>query len=181
MFRHFFPFKLLWQDTMVPISALCQRQKRYKNETPVLPEVCLNMHSKVLSCSRLVLQLALLIVFFYFFGITPVTKFAAKEVVPWNSCFFAIQKLQKPNSWHKLLFMNPFKVLRTIFDIQSLLFDIFTRFWWWKPRKRQVVFQNTSVKFIKILNPTFLVSPVSGKIFIALTESSYLQKYYWLP
>ena len=158
MFGHFFPFKLLWQDTMVPISALCQRQQRYINETPVLPEVHLNMRSKVLSCSRLVLQLALLIVFFYFFGITSVTKFAAKEVVPWNSCFFAIQTFQKLNSWHKLLFMNPFKVLRTIFYIQSWLFDIFARLWWWKPRKQQKVFQNTSVKLINISTATFATS-----------------------
>ena len=155
MFRHFVPFKLLWKDTMVPISALCQRQQRNTNETPVVTEVRLNMHSKVLSCSRLVLQLVLLIVFFYFFGITSVTKFAAKEVVPWNSCFFAIQKLQKPNSWHKLLFMNPFKVLRTIFNVPSWLFDTFARLWWWKPRKQLKVFQNTSVKLINISIATF--------------------------
>ena len=163
MFRHFVPFKLLWQDTMVPISAVCQRQQQYIKEKLVLPAVHLNMRSKVLICSRLVLQLALLIVFFYFFGITSVTKFAAKEVVPWNSCFFAIQTLQKSNSLHGLLFMNSFKVLRTIFYIQSWLFDTFARLWWWKPRKQLKVFQNTSVKLINISIATFATSRLYKK------------------
>ena len=83
---------LFWQGTILSGNSMQQPTWSRQNFVAVLFEVW-NMRVNIILLSRLSLQAVLVFIFFYFFGLSSISRFSAKEVCNWfNALLFEIIK-----------------------------------------------------------------------------------------